>query len=108
MVAGSNGDAMLIQDRADVVGMNSIYDKRNDAGLLPRIADHAYTRNRRDHASRVLEQVSLVFASCFHADTFEVIDRGAEADAARNVGGSRLELVGQRVVSSALEAHRAN
>src|SRR6478736_9170518 len=42
VVPGADGDAFLIEDRADVVGVNVLYDKGEHAGLVRRGADELH------------------------------------------------------------------
>jgi len=43
VVTGPNGDTPLVEDRTNVVGMNTIQDERNDAGFLTCCADQAHS-----------------------------------------------------------------
>ena len=59
-------------------------------------------------AGRVIQQVVLVSRDVLDPDLREVVERGAEADRARDVRRARLELVGQDVVRRLLEGDRAD
>ena len=45
MVPGANGDAFLVENGPDIVRMDTLHDKRNNAGLFSRRADQPNAGN---------------------------------------------------------------
>src|SRR5919205_1038206 len=94
VVAGADGDALLVEDGAHVVRVHLVDDEGQHARLLARGADDAHALDRRELLGRVTEQLLLVRVRGLAVDAVEVVNRGAEADGRGDGRRARLELVG--------------
>ncbi|MCY1203121.1 hypothetical protein D9M72_146200 [compost metagenome] len=108
MVAGTDRHAVLIEDGADIVRMDAVQGEREDARPVGSCADHAQAGDPRCLSAGVGEQRVLVGGDGFQADRAHVPDGGAKGDDAGDIGGARLELVGQLVVGGLAERDLAN
>ena len=50
VLAGPDGDAFAVEDRADVVRVHAVDHERQDAGLAARLADHAHAGTSRSRS----------------------------------------------------------
>src|SRR5438270_10610038 len=103
MMAGANGDSVLIENRSDVVWMNAFERERDDARFVRGRSDDAQTVDFLQTTRRVREEFLFVRADVLDADRGDVIERGGEADHPFDVRRSRFEFVRQRVVRRLLE-----
>src|SRR5262249_21877105 len=95
VMAGADGDALFVQDRADIVRMNAVEDEGDSPGALLGRADQANARNRGELLGRVFEQALLMSMNGVDAKGLDVVDGGAQTDGAGDVRRASLELVGQ-------------
>ena len=103
VVARPDRDPLVVEDRPHVVGVDAVEDEGEDARLLPRGADDPQARDLPEDPRPVEQQVVLVGRDRVEADSLHPVDRRAERDAAGDVRGARLELVGQLVPGGLLE-----
>ena len=68
MMAGADGDAFGVENRADVVRMDAVHDERDHSRLVWRSADDPQARNFLQPARRVHQQLVLVRSDAFDAD----------------------------------------
>ena len=85
-----------------------IHDKGDDAGFFRGGADDFHAGNFAQQMRGVGQEVLLVAGDFFQADGLEEFDGRPQGDAAGDVGGSGLELVGQDVVGGFLESNGAD
>ena len=88
--------------------MNSVHDEGEDSGLLRGRADDPQPADPGDRLRGVRQQVPLVRADGLQPVPVQIIDGRAEGDGPRDVGRSRLELVGEPVVGGLLEGDGAD
>src|SRR5438132_12921362 len=88
----ANCDAAMVENRADLVRLNTFERERQNAGLVARRTDQRQSGQFAGATSRVIEQVVLVSSDRVEPDPLDVIDRGGEADGSRDVRRARLEL----------------
>src|SRR3546814_545010 len=106
VMAGTDRDALGIQDSAQVVRVDSLDQERQDTRLVWRSADDADT-GQGQHAFRGLSQQGfLVVGDTIQAYATHVFDGFAQHDRTGNVGGSGLEALRPLGVGGALEADR--
>ena len=96
MVARAHGNTLAVEDGADVVRVDAVDHEGDDARLPCRRADDADFGNRVEQRGCVLEEVRFVALDVVHAQFGDVVDRGGEANRARDVGCARLEAFGDR------------
>ena len=108
MVAGTDRDAVAIENGSNVVRVDSIHDERNYAGLLAGGADQSHSRNRGQRSRRMGEQGVLVPLGGRKVDGVQVIDGSAEADNAGDVGGPCFEFIREVVVRRFLKGDGAD
>src|SRR5204863_509628 len=94
MVAGADGDALLVEYRADVVRMNALDSERQNARLVRGGADDLHAGNVCETRSRVFEKLVLISGRDFEIYRVYVIDRRAKADAGGDGRSSRFKLFG--------------
>ncbi len=106
VVARADRHALAIDDRADVVRVDAVHDERQRRSPCARaVPIDAHARQRFDALpSPSASSARLVRANRVEPDRPHVLDRGAEADGARDVRRAGLELVRQVVPRAALEA----
>ena len=80
MVAGTNRDPVLVEDRAYVVRMHAFDGKSQNARFFGGGAYDLYTRYIRETLCSILEQFMFVRCSRREIDRVYVIDSGAESD----------------------------
>ena len=68
MVAGADRDALVIQDRADVVGVGVLHDERNYSGFVGGGADDFQGGDFLELGGGVGEELVFVRGDIFHAD----------------------------------------
>ena len=106
VVSGPNGDAVPVQNGAEIVRMHALDHERDQARLVRRRADDAQSLDRRERVRRVLEELLLVRVDGVAVERLHEVHGRAEPDDARDVRRAGLELVRQRVVHGLAEAHR--
>ena len=96
MVAGADGDAVLVEKRGEIVRVNVAEGERHQAAAFFHVE-----RAVEDDLDEVLEAVDgvlgdllFVLADFVQADALQVIDRDAEADGFGDVGSAGLKFVG--------------
>src|ERR1044072_475133 len=89
MMAGANGDALLIEDSANVVRMNIVDRERDHTQFFFRRADDAYAFNRQQPLRRVVQQVMLVSRGFLATDDVQIINRRAQTNLGSNRGRAR-------------------
>ena len=106
MVTGAHRDALVVEDGADVVGMDRPRSRRTR-----RWPSRGRCRRGAGPGPRASLRVPYSSSSCSwaamacEADPAHPVDGRAQSHGARDVGRARLELVGQAVPGGLLEAH---
>ncbi len=110
MMAGTDRDAFEVEARADVQRRQRriIDDEGNGRRFVGRRADDANTGNVAQALGCQVHQPLLMGGNGIEADVVDIIERGAQADRAGDVGCARLEFIRQFVIGRLLEADRAN
>ena len=108
MVPGADGDSLLVEDCADVVGVDAFEREGDDARLDCRGSDDAQAFDLLQALRRIQQQIMLVGSDGLDADRVHVVDRSSHSDHAGDVRRSRFELVRERVVGRFLETDREN
>ena len=108
VVSGPDGDAFLIDDRADVMGMDSFEDERDKGRLLRRRSNQSKSIEFDQPPGGMIQKFSLVGGDSVQADLFDIVDGVAQAHGPGDVGRSFFDLIGERIVFSLLESHVAN
>ena len=80
VVAGADGDALVVEYRADVVRMNPLNDEGEYARLLARRPDDADALDGRKPLGRVTQKLLLVRVRRLAVNAVQIINRGAEPD----------------------------
>src|SRR5690606_1952755 len=106
MMTRAHGDAFVVEDRPDIVGMDIAEDETEDARLLARGADQAQAFDLFEARRAVGEEIGSVARDPIEADLAHVAERGAAPDRSRDVRRSRLESRRHAVVDRLLEGHR--
>ena len=91
MVSGTNGDAFLIENRANVVWMNFIYHKREHAHFFSSSANNPHAFNRLEALGSVAQKFVLVRRRFFPINPIEIIDRSSQAYLPGRWPGCRLQ-----------------
>src|SRR5260370_11981750 len=99
-MAGTNGDSLLIENRAHVMGMNALEHKGKDAFLFPGGANRAEARNLREPLGPIGENLLLVPGNSVDPNGVNVFERGAQADRAGDVRRAGFKFVRQALVES--------
>ena len=100
MVAGTHCHTGSVENGADIMRVDTCYGERQNTGLFPSGTDQAQTSNCLGLFGGIGEQCIFVSGNRRQAQFADVVDRRAEADAASDMRGARLKLVGQIVISS--------
>ena len=106
MVSRPNRNALLIQDRADIMRMDTLDDKGEYRRLVRGGPDQSNRGNRRQRLCGIVQQFTFVSGDRVHSDGQQVVDGGAESDASGDVGRPRLELEGKIIVGRPLKGNR--
>ena len=93
MMAGTDGDALLVEDRADVVRVNVLDRKRQNARFFAAVPMICDARDIGQTLGRIFEQVVFVRRGGFKIDRIYIIDRRSKPDAGGDRRRSGLELV---------------
>ena len=75
VMACADRDPLLIQDRADVMGVNAVKDERQDAGFFFSRSDDPQPLKRREGLSRISEQSLLVSGYRLQPDSTQIVNR---------------------------------
>ena len=109
-MAGAHGDAHLVEQRAQVQGVQPVDDETHHGVLR-----HGVGRSYDAQAVYLLQlfvavgqQLLLVAVDVVHAQGVDVVDGGGQAVGGHIVGRSGLELKGQLVVGGSLPADAAD
>src|SRR5687768_8559256 len=97
-MSGSYGNSFTIENRADVVRMNSLEHERDYCCFLAGRADEAEAVDLEQTLRSVTLQIELVMGNRVESDVRDVLQRSGETDDAGDVRRARFELVRQRVV----------
>src|SRR5438132_832623 len=95
----THADPLAVEDRRDVVGMDSLDVERDDTNSIverPRSV-HRHPRDLRQARQEVADEGELVLVDLFDPDGPEVVDRRAESDRIDVGARARLELPRQLV-----------
>ena len=97
VLPGAHGHALAIENRPGIVRVHAVEHERQDAGLLPRLADDARARNLA-HAARWRTRARRPRAPARPSRSIvvEIVDGRAEPDDAGDVRRAGLELVRHR------------
>src|SRR5690349_5263642 len=93
VMARTHRDALVIEQRRQVMRVHAIDEEREHGGLVRGFAEQAHAGRRLQRGRRVIEQVPLVCADALDPDRVYVVDRGTEADETGDVRRPGLELV---------------
>src|SRR5699024_12427324 len=99
------GNAVFIEQGADVLGVRLIHDQRQRGRLVLGGADDAQARHVSDGLGGGSQQGVFVRSDGVQIEAAQIVYGSAEADHAGDVGGAGLELVGQFVPGAAVERH---
>ena len=91
MVAGPDGNALVVEHGAHVVRMHALDHERQHAGLLPRRADDAHAVELAHPLGGVGEQLLLPGADGGAPDPLDVLERRAQPDDLRDRRRAGLE-----------------
>ena len=108
VMTGADRHAFTVDDRADIVRMDTVDDERDDGDLVARGADEAHAVDGAERGGGLVEQCRLVGLDGLEADALQVLDGAPKADRAGDVRRTCLELVRQVVPGAPLEGHGAN
>src|SRR4030095_14847751 len=97
-VAARRCDPLPVKDRADVVRVNAFDHEGKYRGFFFGGADNLEPGDLGQGFGSIEQELVLVGGNLVHTDRVEVIDRRAESDAARDIGRTGFELVGEVVV----------
>ena len=95
VMSGPNGDAVMVDDRRNVMRMRTIHGEGHDTRLAGSGADQVQPLDSRQALMRVAQNLLLMRADRLHADRLHIVDGGAERDRLGDGGRSRLEANGR-------------
>ena len=93
MMAGADGDALLVQRLADVLDADFIEHERDRPSAFPRRADKRQSGHGAEAFKRIFQKPMLVGGDIGHADPLEIIDRRAKPDRIGDGAGAGLEFL---------------
>ncbi len=110
VVAGPDGDVVLVEERSHVVRVNSVDVEREDAALLRAIGrtEDAQVRNRAQRVDRIADQFDFVGVDCLESDIGQVAGSGGESDGVGDCGGARLKARGHIGIGRAVDLDLAD
>ena len=109
VVSGADGDAVLVEMPRDVFVRHARNDEREHARLVLRGPDWPQAGHGGERLRRVFQQFVFVGRECGNADGGQVVDRGAEADHARDIRRAGLEFFRRVLVDRSLRtSHRGS
>ena len=88
MVPGANGDALAVEDGADVVRVDAFDDEADDGRFLLSGSDEPNAGEGAEFLGRVGDEFRLVGGDRIESDVLDVLDGNAES--ASNLYGSSL------------------
>src|SRR5260221_8001546 len=97
-MSGADRDAVVVEDRPDIVGVDAVESERQDPGFSLRRSDDADSADRREGGGGIAEEFALVRDSPREVDALQVIHRCAEAHAAGYIGRAGFKLMRKIVV----------
>ena len=103
MVSGADGDALAIEQGAEVVGMQAVYHKGDHTHFLRSGADDAQPRKGLQGLVGVLDQGTFVGVDGVEAYPVHPVQGDAQCNAAGDVRCPGFEFVGEVVVGGAVE-----
>ncbi len=105
MMARANTDAVLIQDRCEIVRVNVAVREWNDAGavILRSVDRDAFDLGKP--LDRRAGEFLLVRGHLVHPELLEIGDRGRQPDCSLHVGRPALELMGDLVPGRSIVPH---
>src|ERR1051325_9400571 len=104
-MAGTNGDALLVEDRADVVRMDALDSEGENAGLLSRRADNGHPGNIGQTRGRIFEKLVFIFRRGHEIDRIDIVYCSPKPNTCSNCGCPGLEFLGYRRKCRSLKAH---
>src|SRR6202035_1682692 len=108
VMPGADRNALVIENRADVMRMYTAHRERDDRRLVSRRADELNATNGRQLGRGELKQALLMRGNGIKSQRLDVVDGGAEADGARDIGSPGLESPRQIVVGALLKGDAAD
>ena len=102
-MAGANRNSLVVKYSPNIVGMYTVQNERNDSGFLTRRADNPHARDLLNGFRGVRKQGMFVGCDICEAHVIDVFKRGLQAVDPGNIGRSRFELVGNRIVDGLLK-----
>ena len=105
MVAGAHGNALGVEDGADVVRVDVAEGERDHGHALAGRADQAQTRNVGEGCVCVREQVGLVRGDLLAAHGVDVINGGLQTRDTGDVRRAGLKAHRRGSIRSAVKAH---
>ena len=106
--APSDGDALTVEQGAQVIGVQAVDHEGDDADFVGGGADDADPRQGAEGVVGVGDQGAFVGGDGVRADGVDPIQGDAESNAARDVRGAGFEFVRQSVVGRAVKGNALN
>src|SRR5437867_12706325 len=103
-MAGPYGNAIPIEDGADVMRVDAFQHDRKHADLFASGPDQSQTWNCRQHFCPIHQQFSFVSGSAIESDLRDVLQCGTKSDRTGNMRRTRLELIWQFIKSRLFES----
>ena len=104
----SNSNTFTVEASPYVVRVGIVEDEGDDCSLLFGLADDAKPRNSGESLGRVDQKLVFIGRDLVHADRFEIVDGGSEADNRGDVWSACFEFVWDGSEGRALEGHTFN
>src|SRR5699024_7864114 len=108
VVAGTDGNALLIQNSANVGSMNAIDDKGNNGGFMLRSTDNTQAFNFKKLFGSIFQQLLLSLSNIIYADVREIVDSGPQSNTGNNGRSACLKFVRKLVEGGAVKRHFIN
>src|SRR5208283_4540074 len=91
VVTGTDSDALLVERDTYILGSNIVENEREHARFLTRCADQLQAWYGEQTRRGVVQKLVFIGSNTFHADLFDIVERGAEPNRVRNIAGARFK-----------------
>jgi hypothetical protein len=96
MVTSPNCDALVVENRSDIMGMHVVHDESQHAGLMLGRTDDPDSVDFGNAISRIGQELAFPGPHLLQADALEVFQRSTESGHLSDHGGAGLEFRRQR------------
>src|ERR1043166_4639883 len=93
MMSAAHGQPILVRERGQIVRMRGVHDKANQRAALILWTKYARSRQFADALGCIMRKLRVVFENRRPPDLLDVINRGREADRARDTRRASFEPV---------------